>query len=169
MWTTIFFILFAALTIGGALGTVLSRNAIYSALSLILVMSMLAIFYIMLNAPFIAMVQLAVYAGAIMVLFLFVIMLLGAERLAGLAGGSRWQIYAALLLSAVTFVIFGTALAVEGSGFGPVADAIEAGPEAVGLRLFEAYVFPFEVTSVLLLVAMIGVLVLRSGQRNKEE
>ena len=169
MWTTIFFILFAVLAIGGALGTILSRNAIYSALSLILTMSMLAIFYIMLNAPFIAMVQLAVYAGAIMVLFLFVIMLLGAERLAGLAGGSPWQIYTALFLSGITFVIFGTALAVEGTGFGEVAEAIDAGPTAVGLRLFEVYVFPFEVTSVLLLVAMVGVLVLRSGKEKKEE
>lgn len=166
---TFFFILFAALAILGALGTVLSRNAIYSALFLILTMAMLAIFYIMLNAPFIAMVQLAVYAGAIMVLFLFVIMLLGAERLAGLAGGGNWQRYLALILSGLLFVIFGSALIVEGPGFGAAAQAIEAGPQAVGLRLFEAYVFPFEVTSVLLLVAMVGVLVLRSQEKRKGE
>lgn len=169
MVTTIFFILFAALAIAGALGTVLSRNAIYSALSLILTMAMLAVFYIMLNAPFIAMVQLAVYAGAIMVLFVFVIMLLGAERLAGVTGGSRWQMYLALLLAGLLFVVFGTALVAEGTGFGPVAGAIEAGPAAVGLRLFEAFVLPFEITSVLLLVAMIGVLVLRSREQKKGE
>jgi NADH-quinone oxidoreductase subunit J len=164
---TFFFILFAALASLGALGTVLSRNAIHSALFLILTMSMLAVFYIMLNAPFIAMVQLAVYAGAIMVLFLFVIMLLGAERLAGLTGGSRWQTYLALALSGLLFVIFGTALVVEGPDFGAAAEIIEAGPAAVGLRLFETYVFPFEVTSVLLLVAMVGVLVLRSREQRK--
>jgi NADH-quinone oxidoreductase subunit J len=169
MVTTIFFILFAALAIGGALGTVLSRNAIHSALSLILTMAMLAVFYLMLNAPFIAMVQLAVYAGAIMVLFLFVIMLLGAERLAGVAGGSRWQMYLALLLAGLLFVLFTTALVMQGTGFDSVAAVIEAGPEAVGLRLFEAYVFPFEVTSVLLLVAMVGVLVLRSRKPKKGE
>jgi len=169
MVTTIFFILFAALAIAGALGTVLSRNPIYSALSLILTMAMLAVFYIMLNAPFIAMVQLAVYAGAIMVLFIFVIMLLGAERLAGLTGGSRWQLYLALLLAGLLFVLFGTALVGEGTGLGSVAAVIEAGPAAVGLRLFEAFVLPFEVTSVLLLVAMVGVLVLRSKEQKKGE
>lgn len=164
---TFFFILFAALAILGALGTVLSRNAIHSALFLILTMAMLAVFYVMLNAPFIAMVQLAVYAGAIMVLFLFVIMLLGAERLAGIGGGSNWQVYLALLLAGLMFVTFGTALVVQGPEFGPVAEAIDAGPAAVGLHLFEAYVFPFEVTSVLLLVAMVGVLALRSREQRK--
>lgn len=163
---TFFFILFAALAILGALGTVLSRNAIHSALFLIMTMSTLVVFYFMLNAPFIAMVQLAVYAGAIMVLFLFVIMLLGAEQLVGLGAGS-WQMYLALLLAGLMFVTFGTALVVDGPEFGAVAEAIEAGPAAVGLRLFEAYVFPFEVTSVLLLVAMIGVLVLRSREQSK--
>jgi NADH-quinone oxidoreductase subunit J len=128
---------------------------------------MLATFYLLLNAPFIAMVQLAVYAGAIMVLFLFVIMLLGADRLPGLSSAnSRWQVYVALALGLVTVVLLGFTVV---TGPAPAASAppIEAGPVAVGLTLFEQYVFPFEVTSVVLLVAIIGVIALR--QRTLKE
>jgi NADH-quinone oxidoreductase subunit J len=167
MGNLIIFIIVAAGALLGAIGTVTSRNAIYSALFLVLNMAMLATFYLLLNAPFIAMVQLAVYAGAIMVLFLFVIMLLGAERLPGLSGGnSRWQVYVALALGLITVVILGLTVVTR-----PVATAsappIEAGPVAVGLTLFEQYVFPFEVTSVVLLVAIIGVMALR--QRTLKE
>jgi NADH-quinone oxidoreductase subunit J len=144
----------------GAVGTVASRNAIYSALFLVLNMAMLAVFYLLLNAPFIAMVQLAVYAGAIMVLFLFVIMLLGAERLPGIST-NRAQVIVALLLGLVVLGILGVTLFTEPAPSGDVA-TMDAGPVAIGLTLFERYVFPFEVTSVLLLVAMVGVLVFRA-------
>jgi NADH-quinone oxidoreductase subunit J len=161
MGNSIIFIVVAAGALLGAVGTVTSRNAIYSALFLILNMAMLATFYLLLNAPFIAMVQLAVYAGAIMVLFLFVIMLLGAERLPGIrGGGQRWQVIIALLLGLVTMVILGVTV-VSRPAPASSSPAIDAGPVAVGLTLFEQYVFPFEVTSLLLLVAMVGVLVLR--------
>ena len=75
------FILLAAVAVAAALGMLLSHNAVHSALYLVLTFIPVAIFYLALNAPFIAMVQITVYAGAIVVLFLFVIMLLGAERL----------------------------------------------------------------------------------------
>lgn len=162
MGNFIVFIFLAAIALAAAVGMVLSRNAVHSALFLILNMATLAVFYVVLNAPFIAMVQVAVYAGAIMVLFLFVIMLLGAEQLRGVAGGGSWQVPLALVLAAGLLVALGTAIVTENPTPSGAAAPIAAGPVDVGLRLFEAYVLPFEVTSVLLLVAMVGVVVLRS-------
>ena len=161
------FAILAILAILAAVLMVLSRNAVHSALFLIAVMAIIAVFYVLLNAPFIAMVQVAVYAGAIMVLFLFVIMLLGAERLGGITGGSRWQVSLALLLGLMLLGTLALALVTEGGVPGGNLEVVDAGPVAVGLRLFEAYVFPFEVTSVLLLVAMIGVVVLRTREQKK--
>lgn len=168
MGSFIVFIILAAIALSAAVGMVLSQNAVHSALFLILNMATLAVFYILLNAPFIAMVQIAVYAGAIMVLFLFVIMLLGAEQLRGVSGGA-WQNVLALLLGAALIVTFGVALFTENPASSGAAEAIDAGPAAVGLRLFEAYVLPFEITSVLLLVAMIGVVVLRTRQTKERK
>lgn len=166
MGSFIVFAILAVLAIGSAVGMVLSRNAIHSALFLIGTMAVLAVFYVLLNAPFVAMVQVAVYAGAIMVLFLFVIMLLGAERLGGIGAGSRWQIGLAMALGAALLVILGIALFSGGLTAGDPA-VVDAGPAAFGLRLFEAYLLPFEVTSILLLVAMIGVVVLRTREGKK--
>ena len=163
------FIPLALIALTAAVGTVTSRNAIHSALFLILNMATLAVFYVVLQAPFIAMAQVAVYAGAIMVLFLFVIMLLGAEQLEGVVAGGRPQVWLALLLGIGLIIALGAALFVEET---PVADeglldVIDASPIAIGLRLFENYVVPFEVTSLLLLVAMIGVVVLRTYEQRK--
>ena len=89
---TFIFILMAAVSIAAALGLLLSKNAIYAALFLILNFGTVAVFYLLLNAPFLAAVQVSVYAGAIMVLFVFVIMLLGAERLQTEdSHGQAWQ------------------------------------------------------------------------------
>jgi NADH-quinone oxidoreductase subunit J len=166
MGNPILFLILGAIAILAALGMLLSRNAIHSALFLILNMATIAVFYIVLNAPFIAMVQVTVYAGAIMVLFLFVIMLLGAEQLMGAREGGRWQTVLSLILAIAlisTFVaILVSGQLVSGSATAP---AIDAGPVAVGLKLFEYYVFPFEITSILLLVAMIGAVVLRTRRQ----
>ncbi|MDX1662657.1 MAG: NADH-quinone oxidoreductase subunit J [Candidatus Promineifilaceae bacterium] len=163
------FIPLALIALTAAVGTVTSRNAIHSALFLILNMATLAAFYVVLQAPFIAMAQVAVYAGAIMVLFLFVIMLLGAEQLEGVVARGRAQVWLALLLGIGLIVSFGAALFVADtpSANEGLLDVIDASPVAVGLRLFENYVFPFEVTSLLLLVAMIGVVVLRTYEQRK--
>ena len=157
----ILFIILALIAIAAALGMVLSRNTVYSALFLILNMVTVAVFYLLLNAPFLAMAQISVYAGAIMVLFLFVIMLLGAERLPG-KDKLRWQKPLAIGLGVVLFVetayIFITrsgilpATQTAGENFGS--------PEAIGQVLFNQYLLPFEVTSVLLLAAIIGAVVL---------
>lgn len=172
MGNPIVFIILAAIAVTAALGMLLSRNAVHSALFLVLNFMTIAVFYIVLNAPFIAMVQITVYAGAIIVLFLFVIMLLGAERLRALGdvkGGERWQrglalFLAIMLVGVVIFMLFqGDAAGVQ------TADMIDTSPVALGMRLFEAYILPFEMTGVLLLAAMIGVVVLGMTKKRGED
>lgn len=154
------FLVLAIAAVLSALGMLFSRNAVHSALFLVLNFTLVAVIYLILNAPFIAMVQITVYAGAILVLFLFVIMLLGAEQLRGVRGQSGlWQrvlgagLTAVLVISFISFLLQG-----DGPATG-VADVIDTSPSALGMRLFEAYIFPFEVTGVLLLAAIIGVVV----------
>src|SRR5512135_278260 len=99
----LFFLVLAAACIATAVGMLVSRSAIYSALFLVLNFGTVAVFYILLNAPFIAMAQITVYAGAIMVLFIFVIMLLGTERLPQ-SRALPWQRPLAIALAAVLVV-----------------------------------------------------------------
>ena len=168
MGSVITFIILGIIAVSAGVGMLLSRNAIHSALFLILNMTTIAVLYLVLNAPFIAMVQITVYAGAIMVLFLFVIMLLGAEQLIGARGGLNWQNGLALVLGVALAVTFATVLFTgELSGATTVAP-VDASPTAIGLKLFEEFVFPFEITSVLLLVAMVGVVVLRVQKKGRE-
>jgi NADH-quinone oxidoreductase subunit J len=162
----ILFLVLALVAIASALGMLFSSNAIYSALFLILNFATVAVFYLVLGAAFIALVQVTVYAGAIMVLFLFVIMLLGAEKLRR-TGTLAWQqplaIVLGLILSAeaLYIVIFRggepSAVSTLPLGFGS--------PSAVGEVLFNQYLIPFEITSVLLLVAMIGAIVLTKKEK----
>ncbi|MFO7539007.1 MAG: NADH-quinone oxidoreductase subunit J [Chloroflexota bacterium] len=167
MGSLIIFVLLAIVAIGGALGMILSRNAIYSALFLVLNFATIAVFYIILNAPFIGMVQITVYAGAIMVLFLFVIMLLGAEQLGGIRDTEGWQRILALLLAGILIGVFG-AMLLGGSGTSfEMATSIDSSPTALGLRLFEGYVVPFIVTGFLLLASMIGVVVLNISNNKR--
>lgn len=157
----ILFIILALVAIAAALGMVLSRNTVYSALFLILNFATVAVFYLMLNAAFLAMAQITVYAGAIMVLFLFVIMLLGAERIPG-EDKLPWQKPLAVFLGVVLLAETGYIL-ISRSGILPPAPAAGdgfGGPEAIGMVLFNQYLLPFEVTSILLLVAMIGAVIL---------
>jgi NADH-quinone oxidoreductase subunit J len=168
MGSPLVFILLALIAIASALGMLVSRNAVHSALFLVLNFTTVGVFYLVLNAPFIAMVQITVYAGAIMVLFLFVIMLLGAEKLESAVGTEgSWQRPLAGVLALGLVASFGLALLDKGSAEGaqPLPSGF-ANPEAIGLALFDRYIFPFEVTAVLLLVAMISLVVWR-GQRKK--
>ncbi|MBK8985404.1 MAG: NADH-quinone oxidoreductase subunit J [Chloroflexi bacterium] len=161
MGNPIIFLLLAIVAIGSGLGMLTSRNAVHSALYLVLNFATIGIFYIVLNAPFIAMVQITVYAGAIMVLFLFVIMLLGADQLQGITdvhGGERFHRAAAGLLAAV--LLLTTALLIfQSEAPAATAPMLDSSPTALGLRLFAGYVFPFQVTGLLLLAAMIGVFI----------
>ena len=165
----ILFLVLALVAVATALGMLLSQNAVYSALFLVLNFTTVAIFYLLLGAPFIAMSQITVYAGAIMVLFLFVIMLLGAEALPK-AQVLPWQRPLAIFL-AVTLAAEGTFLLITKAR--PTGNVLQ--PEAVvntmdnlramGMMLFNQYLLPFEVTSILLLVAMIGAITLTKKEK----
>lgn len=158
------FIILAAIMLASAIGMITSRNAVHSALFLVLNFVTIAVFYIILNAPFIAMVQITVYAGAIVVLFLFVIMLLGAERLRG-ASATGWQFYGAIVLGLIMLALLLTR--VSGSVETTAVPEMDASPEAIGTALFGSYVFPFEVTSILLLVAMMSLVIWQSYKREE--
>jgi NADH-quinone oxidoreductase subunit J len=157
----ILFIGLALVAIGSALGLLLSKNAVHAALNLIINFVTVAVFYLTLGAPFIALSQVTVYAGAIMVLFLFVIMLLGAERL-GSGATLPWQRPLAFVLGAI--LLFEAAYAILTRVVGPtvpnVIPASYGSPAAIGELLFSVYLLPFEVISILLLAAMVGAIVL---------
>lgn len=161
----IVFFTLAALAVFGALSLIVHRHPIHSALSLIVVMISLAGLYLLMGAEFVAAVQIIVYGGAIMVLFVFVIMLLnaGAEertnmsKLAGYAGIPLALALTGLLAAAV----------------GQSADAVQAytaagtaaPTKALALLLFQDFVYPFELTSFLILVAILGAIVLAQRER----
>jgi NADH-quinone oxidoreductase subunit J len=163
------FLLLALVAIVTALGMLLSRNAVYSALFLVLNFVTVAIFYLLLGAPFIAMTQITVYAGAIMVLFLFVIMLLGAEALPQ-TNVLPWQKPLAVGL-AVVLAAEGTFLLISKAR--PAGDILQPADavntmdnlQQLGMALFTQYLLPFEVVSILLLVAMVGAIVLTHKER----
>jgi NADH-quinone oxidoreductase subunit J len=162
----IFFFLLATVSVVSALAMLLARNPVYSAIFLILNFSTIAIFYLLLSAPFIAMAQITVYAGAIMVLFLFVVMLLGGEQ-APRSSVLPWQKPLALGLGVLLLIEIAylfitraevTALTGEAlTGFGS--------PSQIGWILFTDFLLPFEIAGILLLVAMIGAIVLTQKER----
>jgi len=155
----ILFYIFAAVAILAALNVILQRTPVYSALSLIVVLCSLAVVYLLLGAEFMAAIQVIVYAGAIMVLFVFVIMLLNAGHETGrgrssLARWLGWPLVAALL-AGMLVVVWKQFPATAGA-----PPAMDGSPAAIGHLLFRQYVLPFEVTSVLILVAVLGAVVL---------
>lgn len=162
----ILFIILAGVAVGSALAMMFSRNAIYAALFLILNFITVALFYLILDAPFIAISQVAVYAGAIMVLFLFVIMLLGAEQTGRTP--SRWWyqpvslFLGVVLLVEIAIIIFSQSGRVSASVDVP---ASFGSPLAIGELLFTRYLLPFEATSILLLAAMVGAIVMTRGEK----
>lgn len=165
----IVFLVLSLVAIATALGMLFSQNAVYSALFLVLNFVTVAIFYLLLGAPFIAMAQITVYAGAIMVLFLFVIMLLGAESLAP-TNTLPWQKPLARLLSVILAVEAIYILLTKAS-----SNMMVASPDAslntmeslreMAVTLFSNFLLPFEVTSILLLVAMMGAIILTRQER----
>jgi NADH-quinone oxidoreductase subunit J len=158
----------AVVAIGSALGMLLNRNAIYSALFLILNFATVAVFYIILGAPFIAMTQVTVYAGAIMVLFLFVIMLLGAEELTGITTKFDWQRPAAVVLALLMLAELVVVIFFRDTVFGELMQLTDFGtPENIGRVLFNDYLLPFEITAILLLAAMVGAIVIARRVRRK--
>ena len=163
------FLLLALIAIASALGMLLSRNAVYSALYLVLNFITVAVFYLVLGAPFIAMAQVTVYAGAIMVLFLFVIMLLGAESLPA-SEVLPWQRPLAIGLSVLLGLEAAYLLVTKARPAGEVTSpeaAINATENLrqLGIALFDEYLLPFEVVSILLLVAMVGAIILTKKEK----
>jgi NADH-quinone oxidoreductase subunit J len=161
----ILFILFAGLAVGCAVAMVAQRNPLYSAISLVGVFISLAALYVMLAAPFIAAVQVIVYAGAIMVLVVFVIMLLNVEEEARRQLRLPILIPSAILLAAVliaqaAFVIYfvQTNVPVPAPQDPSTSDVGLTG--SIGRGLFTTYLLPFEITSVLLLMAIVGAMTL---------
>ncbi|MBI5824960.1 MAG: NADH-quinone oxidoreductase subunit J [Chloroflexi bacterium] len=169
----IVFIVLAIVSIATAMGMVFSRNAVYSALFLVLNFVTVAVFYLLLGAPFIAMSQITVYGGAIMVLFLFVIMLLGAESLAP-SKALPWQRPLAFTL-ALVLVVESVYLIVSRAQPNLGITAPDASLNTMdslrqmAMELFSKYLLPFEVTSILLLVAMVGAIVLTKQEKNGRE
>jgi NADH-quinone oxidoreductase subunit J len=162
------FIVLAPLAVVTAIGMVLSRNAVYSALLLVVNFFCLAGFYVLQEAQFVAAVQVIVYAGAIMVLFLFVLMLLGIGNEDVVIETIRGQRPAAVLLTLGLLVaIVGALLAgVFDAAPTSLAQANEGGNvQAVGRLLFTRYTFAFETAGVLLVVAAVGALVLGKRQQ----
>ena len=166
------FYVFAAIAVAASVAVIAQRNPVYSVLLLIASFGALSGLYVLLDAPFAAVIQIVVYAGAIMVLFLFVVMLLNAPhedteqdlaRIREIVGSSRLQ-SGPLWWGAALAVAFAIEIvwALGRSSAGAVAFTREAvtSVATIGLVLFTDYAFAFEVTSVLILVAMVGAVVL---------
>ena len=164
MFELVVFFFFAAIAVIFAAMVVLHRNPVVGALSLVASFFALAVMYVLLEAPFLAALQVIVYAGAIMVLFLFVIMLLNLQHMSEPATRPVQQFLgytfsAAFLIGLVYYLI-------KYAIFG----ALPSGPfisdaRSIGIALFESYVFPFEMVSILLLAAIVGALLLSARAR----
>jgi NADH-quinone oxidoreductase subunit J len=152
------FIALAAMALAGAVSLILQSHPIHSALSLIVVMVALAGLYLLLGAEFVAMVQIIVYGGAIMVLFVFVIMLLnaGAEEHSNV---SRMARFAGVPLAMVLLAELAVGVTRASLPMTPQPVA-EGATQNLAMLLFRNYMFPFELTSILILIAILGALVL---------
>jgi NADH-quinone oxidoreductase subunit J len=161
----ILFFILALTAIATAFGMLTSRNAVYAALYLVLNFATVAIFYLMLGSPFIALSQVTVYGGAIMVLFLFVIMLLGAEQIpAEISLNTLWPaLLLGLALVGETATLIFQKLA--SSDLQTATSVADAAPAPLATKLFTVYLLPFEITSILLLVAMVGAIILTKQPR----
>lgn len=155
----------APVALGGAMGMVLARNAVHSALLLVATMFSLGVFYVLQSGPFIGMVQIIVYTGAIMILFLFVLMLIGRTSSDSLLETLRGQRFAALVLGIGLAGLTATGLAhtlgkVSARGLDGAAGQADGHVNELAEVLFTKYVFAFEITSALLITAAVGAMIL---------
>ncbi len=164
----------APISVLSAVAMVLARNAVHAALLLVVNFFTLAVFFLILGSPFLFVVQIIVYAGAIMVLFLFVIMLLGVDQVIPLRDQMKAQPVAAVLLGAglIAEIVLAVRISI---GFShkvlPDFRSVNAGGnvQALAKVLFNSYFFPFEVTSILLIVAAIGAMLHGRRKIGEEE
>jgi NADH-quinone oxidoreductase subunit J len=171
LFTFALFFYFATLALAGAVTAVFSRNLIYAAMALLVTLIHVAGIYILLGAEFVAAVQVIVYAGAILVLYLFVVMLFnvhGEERylhrhyLIGVFLGI-------VILGEMLLALFGSSLGGGGASAPVSLPGADGNTQAIGRLLYTRYLFPFEVASVILLVAMVGAIVLGKRLRKGNE
>lgn len=165
------FILLATIAVGAALAMVTNKNAVNSALFLVINMVSLAGIYLLLEAQYLAVIQVLVYAGAIMVLFLFVIMLLNQEDEVGLFDKISFKyIFSALLSFVVLAQILYMILHYSGGSLGIAEVSSEIGTvENLGKVIFTEYLLPFEVTGILLTAAVVGALVIANKKANTQK
>ena len=157
---TVLFYLFAALAVAGALLVIVHKNPVSSAVSLVLTLFATAVLFVLLSAHFAAAIQILVYAGAIMVLFLFTVMFLNLKSGALDFDSKNMAFKGSLILAGLFFVGYFAILAYNMAfpGGGTAALPEDFGTvEGVGMMLFTDYLLPFELTSVLILAAIIGV------------
>ena len=155
--TQILFMFFAAVALGAAINVLAQKHVLYSSLSLIVMLTSISALFVLLQAEFLAVINVIVYAGAIMVLFVFVIMLLnlpadedGADRL-------RWLKFIGIPMG--LFLLFMVGRTVWNVGGTETTTEIAGTPRAIGASLFTDYVLPFELTSLLILIALMGAVV----------
>ena len=159
--TPFFFYLLSAMAVGSGLLVITRRNAVHSALALIVTLLSVAGLYLMLYAPFVAGVQIIVYAGGIMVLFLFVIMLVNLERTIRERQFNRmWPVglLAACALLALFLSVFAKGKGMFPTPTTPVPDS--SNTQQIGVMLYGNYMFAFEIASLLLLVAILGAVIM---------
>jgi len=165
----LFFYIFAIVAAASAVAVITARNPVHSAVFLILCFVQVAALFILLRAPFLAAVQVFIYVGAVMVLFLFVVLVLDMGR-ESIMEPFHSQSVPAILSIAILFVLMGLVL-FSGTMTAPKGPYDEAAlamnTEVVGRALYTKYIYPFEVVSVLLLIALIGAVVLVLKERKK--
>ena len=171
------FLAFAGIAVVAAFNLILQRNPIYSALSLIVTLCVMAALFLLLNAPFIAVIQIVVYAGAIMVLFVFVIMLLNIREEESKIDRQKYLKWiAAPMFLALLAQVFAVIRYVDATPPSiPSANAPGGNPaaslgtgESVANAMFTTYVLPFEATSVLILMAIVGSMLLAKRESKQD-
>ena len=155
----ILFYLLSAVSVGAVMGMLLSRNQAYGALYLVLAFAALGGLFGLIGAPFAAVIQILVYAGAIMVLFIFVLMTINVRT--GLPPEKKkWTIGAAILLAALLLAEIGLAARGLLRASPPASPAESVKAVDIGRLLFSRYLYPFEITSILIMAAIVGAVVL---------
>jgi NADH-quinone oxidoreductase subunit J len=174
--TTILFYVYAAILIGAALGVVLARNPVRSALFLVLAFFTSAVLWLLLEAEFLGIVLVLVYVGAVMVLFLFVVMMLDINVAELRAGFTRHAplgaLVAALMVAEIAYVVWVRHLGFDLGGGAPPLPAGYSNTKSLGAVLYTDYALPFQLAAVVLLIAIVAAIVLtmrhRSGYKQQD-
>ena len=169
MLATILFYVFAAVLVGAALGVVLARNPVHAALFLVLAFFNSAALWLLLEAEFLGIVLVLVYVGAVMVLFLFVVMMLDINVARLREGFTRsaplGALVAGIIITEIVYVVWARQLGLDLSGGAPPLPADFSNTKALGAVLYTDYVYPFQLAAVVLLIAMVAAIVLTMRRR----